>query len=204
MFRKLTDYIEKLDVGSIPKERREVLSPFIDYLQEKIESGKVISLNFICTHNSRRSHLSQIWAQALAAHFQLNQITCYSGGTAATAVYPMVIKVLEKGGFETVQLSNDNNPVFAVKYKADSHPIIAFSKTYDHAFNPSIGFAALMTCSDADENCPFIPGTEKRIALNYEDPKAFDDSPLQKSKYEERSRQIATELFYVFSKIKRL
>ncbi len=203
MFHKLTNYIKKLDLESISSERKEVLSPFIEYLQEKINSGGNISLNFICTHNSRRSHLSQIWAQALAAQFQLNQVTCYSGGTAATAIYPMVIQVLEEAGFETVQLSNEDNAVFAIKYKTDRHPIIAFSKTYDHAFNPSIGFAALMTCSDADENCPFIPGTEKRIALNYEDPKTFDGSPLQKSKYEERSSQIATELLYVFSKIKK-
>lgn len=202
MFQKLIDYIGKLDLESISPERKEVLNPVIEYLQEKINSGGNVSLNFICTHNSRRSHFSQIWAQALATHFQFNQITCYSGGTAATAIYPMVLKVLEEAGFETVQLSNEVNPVSAIKYNADSHPIIAFSKTYDHPFNPSIGFAALMTCSDADENCPFIPGTEKRIALNYGDPKAFDDSPLQKSKYEERSCQIATELHYVFSKVK--
>lgn len=203
MFQKLTKYIEKLNLESIPVNRKEVLNPFIEYLQEKINSGGNISLNFICTHNSRRSHLSQIWAQALAEYFQFNQVTCYSGGTAATAVYPMIIKVLEEAGFETVQLSKEDNPIFAIKHSFEWHPIIAFSKTYDHTFNPSIGFAALMTCSDADENCPFIPGTEKRIPLNYEDPKAFDDSPLQKSKYEERSRQIATELCYVFSKIKK-
>ena len=115
----------------------------------------------------------------------------------------MIIQVLEEAGFETIPLSKSENAIIAVNYSPESHPIIAFSKTYDHPFNPTIGFAALMTCSDADENCPFIPGTEKRIALNYEDPKAFDNSPLQKSKYEERSRQIATELFYVFSKIKK-
>jgi arsenate reductase len=138
----------------------------------------------------------------MAANFQLNQITCYSGGTATTAIYPMVIEVLLKTGFQPIQLSNEDNPVFAIKYDNNAHPIIAFSKTYDHPFNPSIGFASVMTCSDADNNCPFIPGTEKRISLNYEDPKAFDNSPLQSSKYEERSRQIATEMFYVFSKIK--
>lgn len=201
MFQKLTDYIEKLDIHSIPDERKEVLQPFIDYLQEKIKSEKNISLNFICTHNSRRSHLSQIWAQVMAEYYGLNQINCYSGGTAATAIYPMIIKVLEEAGFESVQLSTEENPVIAIKYSSESHPVIAFSKTYDHPFNPSIGFSALMTCSDADENCPFIPGTEKRIALNYDDPKAFDDSPLKHQKYEERSKQIATEMFYVFSKI---
>ncbi|MGJ3234116.1 protein-tyrosine-phosphatase [Marivirga sp.] len=203
MFQKLTDYIEKIDVESIPAERKEVLNPFIEYLQEKINLGSNISLNFICTHNSRRSHLSQIWAQAMADYFQLNQIQCYSGGTAATAVYPMVLKVLQEAGFESIHLSNENNPIIAVKYSSESHPIIAFSKTYDHPFNPSNGFAAIMTCSDADENCPFIPGTEKRIALNYEDPKVFDNSPKKEQKYEERSTQIATEMLYVFSNLKK-
>ena len=203
MFQKLNEYIKTLDVESIPNERQEVLIPFISYLLAKLNSGEKISLNFICTHNSRRSHLSQIWGQTMAEYFQLNQIHCYSGGTAATAVYPMIIEVLEGAGFKSIKLSEGKNPVIGLKYSDDTQPIIAFSKTYDHPFNPSIGFVALMTCSDADENCPFIPGTEKRIALNYEDPKAFDDSPQKKQKYEERSRQIATEMFYVFSKIKK-
>jgi len=202
MFPKITDYIEGLDVEDIPIERRKILQVFIDYLQEKTISGKCILLNFICTHNSRRSHLSQIWAQVMAEYFQINQVTCYSGGTAATAIYPMIVQVLEGVGFESIQLSKEENPIIAIKYSTDHQPIIAFSKTYDHPFNPSVDFAALMTCSDADENCPFIPGTEKRIALNYEDPKAFDGSPIKQQKYEERSRQIATEMFYVFSKIK--
>jgi arsenate reductase len=203
MFQKLTDYIERIEVESIPAERKEVLNPFIEYLQKKINLGSNISLNFICTHNSRRSHLSQIWAQAMADYSRLNQVQCYSGGTVATTVYPMIVQVLEGAGFESVQLSHEDNPVSAVKYSSESHPIIAFSKTYDHPFNPSNGFAAIMTCSDADENCPFIPGTEKRIALNYEDPKAFDDSPNKEQKYEERSRQIATEMLYVFSNLKK-
>lgn len=202
MYQKLSTYIETLDIESIPEERKKVLLPFIEYLHEKVNSEKAISLNFICTHNSRRSHLAQIWAQTMTDFFQMKQVTCYSGGTAATAIYPMIIEVLEEAGFETVPLSEKENPVIAIKYSADHHPVIAFSKTYDHPFNPSEAFAALMTCSDADENCPFIPGTEKRIALNYEDPKAFDDSPQKQQKYEERSQQIATEMFYVFSQIK--
>ncbi len=203
MFPKITFYIQKLDIQSIPEERKNILLPLIEYLQEKVNTEKDISLNFICTHNSRRSHLSQVWAQAMAAYFKLSDITCYSGGTAATAIYPMIVQVLEKAGFESVPLSKEDNPVFAIKYSTDNHPVVAFSKTYDHPFNPNEAFAALMTCSDADENCPFIPGTEKRIPLNYEDPKAFDDSPLKQEKYEERSLQIATEMFYVFSQIKK-
>ena len=59
-----------------------------------------------------------------------------------------------------------------------------------------------MTCSHADENCPLIPGAEKKISLMYEDPKLFDRTILEKEKYRERSLQIATEMKYVFSKIK--
>lgn len=59
-----------------------------------------------------------------------------------------------------------------------------------------------MTCSEADGGCPFIAGAERRIALTYEDPKAFDNTPQQAEKYWERSVQIATELYYVFAQIK--
>jgi len=204
MFDRLNQYIKALDFESISNERREVLAPFIDYLQDKVNAGGHILLNFICTHNSRRSHLAQIWAQAMAGYFHLNQVQCYSGGTSATAIYPLIIQTLENVGFQATKLSENENPVYAFKHNANAHPVIAFSKTYGHPFNPAIGFAAVMTCSDADENCPFIPGTEKRISLNYKDPKAFDHTPSQHSKYEERSRQIATEMFYVFSKIKNL
>ena len=60
---------------------------------------------------------------------------------------------------------------------------------------------AILTCVEADGACPFIAGAAQRIALPFEDPKAFDNTPQQSEKYEERSLQIATELLYVFSKI---
>lgn len=201
MFQKLKDYINSLEVESIPFERKQVLAPFIDYLHEQVNTSQSISLIFICTHNSRRSHFSQIWAQAMSEYFGFHQITCYSGGTAATTVYPMTIQVLEAAGFHITKLSEEMNPIIALKYSDRKHPVIFFSKTYNHVFNPSIKFTALMTCSDADEKCPFIPGAEKRLVLNYEDPKKFDNSPEEEKKYEERSQQIATEMYYVFSKI---
>ena len=58
-----------------------------------------------------------------------------------------------------------------------------------------------MTCSQADGGCPFIAGAEKRIPITFEDPKNSDNTPEQAQVYAERSLQIATEMFYVFSKI---
>lgn len=201
LFAELKNYVSSLNFADISAERKEILQPLIDYLQFKVQQKLPIQLNFICTHNSRRSHLSQIWAQTAAAYFELNQVYCYSGGTEETALFPMIAKTLQKTGFDIQQLSFENNPVYAIKYAPNAAPIIGFSKKHDHHFNPENEFAALMTCSQADEGCPFIAGAEKRIPLNYDDPKAFDNSPMQEEKYAERSKQIATELFFVFSQI---
>ena len=58
-----------------------------------------------------------------------------------------------------------------------------------------------MTCDSANEACPIVFGASIRIPIMFLDPKAFDNTPQQAEKYQERSLQIATELKYVFSKI---
>lgn len=202
LFEKVEKNIAVLRLDSITEERKKVLQSLVGYIQEKITSGQPVRLNFICTHNSRRSHLSQVWAQALATHYNIPNVICYSGGTEATALFPAAVQTLEEQGFMIVKLSNEKNPVYSIKFGPNSPPVVGFSKTYDHAFNPVSGFAAIMTCSQADAGCPFIAGAEKRIPITYEDPKEFDGTALQKQKYRERSTQIATELKYVFSEIK--
>jgi len=202
MNTKLKATITSFQGNSISRERQEIIKPLIDYIQHKVNNNQYIRLNFICTHNSRRSHLSQIWAQAMAYHFGVKNITCYSGGTEATAVFPVVIDTLINHGFESHQLAQSDNPIYSIKYAINEPAIIGFSKTYDDTFNPEFEFAAILTCSQADVGCPFIAGAEQRIPITYEDPKAFDSSPLQKEKYLERSLQIASELFYVFSQIR--
>jgi len=199
---KIKQEIKGLDLKTIPDGRLSVLQTIIDYIQDKKDNREPINLNFVCTHNSRRSHLSQIWAQTMAAHYGIKNVFCYSGGTEATALFPKVVATLLDSGFEIFRMSQENNPIYAIKYDLDAHPILGFSKTYDHDFNPRSNFAAIMTCSHADENCPFIPGAQKRIPFTFEDPKRFDGTPQQTEKYRERSLQIATELAYVFSKIK--
>jgi arsenate reductase (thioredoxin) len=202
MYQNIKEVIGSLKTEDITTERKSILQPLIDFIQQKKNKKEDIRLNFICTHNSRRSHLSQIWAQTLAHHFIIKNVFCYSGGTEATAMFPMVGETLSNIGFEIGTLSEGKNPVYAVKFSENEHPVICFSKTYDDAFNPTSEFAAIMTCSNADVGCPFIAGAEKRIPITFEDPKAFDNTPLQKEKYHERSLQIATELCYMFSQIK--
>lgn len=200
---EIQSLVRSFDFETISKDRKDILQPLIDFIQLKFEQQREIRLNLICTHNSRRSHLSQVWAQTAAYYYGIQNVFCYSGGTEATALFPKVAETLEKSGFKIKKLSEGNNPVYAIKFSENEVPIIVFSKTYDDDFNPANEFAAIMTCSHADVGCPFIAGAEKRIPVTYDDPKAFDNTAQQSEKYQERSQHIATEMFYVFSQIKK-
>ena len=201
MNAQIENVIQNLNTDTLSSERKAVLQPLIDFISEKKSENKPIRINFICTHNSRRSHLGQIWAQTMANYFTIDNVTTYSGGTETTAMFPKVGETLVNQGFKLQKLSETENPVYTIQFDDNSHPVIAFSKKYSDDFNPSSEFAAIMTCSHADGNCPFIAGAEKRIPITYEDPKLFDNTDQQDEKYAERSLQIATEMKYVFSNI---
>ncbi len=202
LFPTLEQTISTFTSDTVTTDRKQILQPLVHYIQQKVNAKETVRLNFICTHNSRRSHLSQVWAQTFVDYFNLPYIECYSGGTEATALYPMVAETLQKQGFWVEKLSHENNPIYVIKSGENNRPIIGFSKKYDDPFNPKSQFAAIMTCSHANENCPLVVGAEVRVPITFEDPKAFDNTPLQAEKYAERSLEIANDLFYIFSNIK--
>lgn len=203
MYPTLLETIELINNKEIGMERKDILTPLVDFIQKKVDEKKEIRINFICTHNSRRSHLAQIWAQTAAAYFDVPDVICYSGGTEETALFPKVAEILTTQGFSVTKISDSENPVYAVKYYENNHPVIGFSKKYDHPFNPVQEFAAVMTCSQADGGCPFIAGAEKRIPITFEDPKISDGTPEQARIYNERSLEIGAEMLYIFSQIKK-
>lgn len=199
----ISNYIQNIESNfdSISNERKGELTLVANYIDSIANNGDTINLNFICTHNSRRSHMSQIWAQIAAYQYNINNVFCYSGGTEATAFNPRSVKALRKAGIEIMQTDSTDNPVYDVKYANDSEVLKGFSKKYDDEFNPKENFIAVMTCSHADQNCPIVYGATKRFAIPYEDPKIADNTANEEAKYDERCKQIATEMFYLFSKI---
>lgn len=202
MNAKLVNTISEILKLASNQGRKSTLQPLVDYIQYKVTAGSVININFICTHNSRRSHLSQVWAQIAAAHYQIPNVICYSGGTEETALFPKIAETLENAGIAVNIISNTSNPIYAFKYDKNVLPIIGFSKKYDSSFNPESNFVAVMTCSQAEGGCPFIAGAEKRITITFEDPKISDNTAQQDEVYQHRSLEIASEMFYVFSQIK--
>jgi arsenate reductase len=203
MNQKIKNYTDELtqEFDSIPVVRKKMLEKISAYITAKISENKEINLMYVCTHNSRRSHFGQIWANVAAIYFNISNVNTFSGGTEATAFNINAINSLKRIGFEIKQLDENENPNYHVFFSDKIKPSICFSKVYDHPSNPEKEFAAIMTCDEAEENCPFIPGVELRIATTYKDPKAFDNTPLQDSSYEERCRQIAIETFYIFYKV---
>ncbi|MCE3008649.1 MAG: protein-tyrosine-phosphatase [Bacteroidetes bacterium] len=166
-----------------------------------------LRLVFICTHNSRRSQLAQIWAQLAAWHYlgPNAPVETYSGGTEATAFNERAVAALERTGLHVFYISaipfRDNpNPAYywSASPKLPGHP--AHSKVYsDTIWNPQQDFVAVMVCSDADEACPYVPGASLRVALPYADPKASDGTPQEAATYDERCAQIAREMLFLFS-----
>lgn len=201
IFPEIQSFVERLEFSKIPRERSQLLRQIADYLLEKKQKGEEIHLNFICTHNSRRSQFSQVWAQTAAAYFRLENMQFHSGGTEVTAFHPNAVQALKDSGFRVDRNDSLENPVYEVSYSRQADSIQCFSKSYHEALPNSESFVAILTCSDAEANCPFIPEAEARFLIAYNDPGEADGTSRQRQIYMERNKQIASEMFYLLSKI---
>jgi arsenate reductase len=191
------------EFDQISDERKAQLEELSDFISGKIKNNEEINLTFICTHNSRRSHMAQLWAWAAAEYYGIEKVNSFSGGTEATAFNPRAVKAVKKAGFKIEKADEEDNPRYATRYHDDVKPVTSFSKKFSDESNPQENFAAVMVCSDADEACPIVNGADSRIAIPYEDPKAFDGTDKEEFAYDERCAQISREMLYVFSKVEK-
>lgn len=200
IYSEIRSFIDDLDVSNLTVARKVKLDALSAYIKKSSGTDSPIKLNFICTHNSRRSHLCQVWAKTMAAYCGI-KVQSYSGGTEATAIFLAIIKTLQNTGFVIDKVSEGSNPTYKLNFTDENHPMTLFSKRYNDRYNPNEEYAAVMTCTDADTNCPVIPNAT-RVSLPYVDPKVSDGKPSELETYATRSRQIATEMKYVFLQVK--
>lgn len=205
MLPDLKSYISSrlTEFDQISSERKLSLDRLAEYVNKCLDERKPCKLVFVCTHNSRRSHLSQAWAQVAAAHFGIPGVECFSGGTEATAFNPRTVAAMRRAGF-AIEVAKDDtakaNPKHLVKFSNEHKPVVYFSKRTGESPNPLEAFAAIMTCSEADKACPTVPGCSFRLALPYDDPKVSDGTAEESTIYDLRCRQIARELLYAMSR----
>jgi protein-tyrosine-phosphatase len=201
----LQHYINSVikEFDKISEVRKEHLLQLANYFQEKYKAGKTPKAIVICTHNSRRSHLGQVWLAVAADYYSLPKLETYSGGTEATAFNPRAVSALKRTGLQiTVENTEVENPIYELRWNDNMQPYQAFSKKYDSEPNPTEDFAAIMVCTDADEKCPLVFGADFRISLPFDDPKAYDNTVWETAKYDKRCRQIAAEMFFCLSQVK--
>ncbi len=203
MFPEIEQYIESLqeDQVEITSDRQQLLDGLKQFIQQSITADEQVRLIFICTHNSRRSHMAQVWAQTLASFYDIPYVQTYSGGTEATAFNPHAIAALKDCGFTIIMQVESENPVYEVCFSNEDPSLIAFSKVYSSEENPQKDFAAIMVCDEADEACPVVFGATKRFSISYTDPKAYDGTSEQEEQYANTCRIIASEMNYIFSRI---
>lgn len=204
LFPEIDDYIKQLPkTHPVPARRQVILKGIAEFIHRKHHKDEVAELVFICTHNSRRSHLAQVWASVALYYHGIENTLCFSGGTEATAFHPNAIEALERAGCE-IDKPGGKNPVYLVRFASGHKGIQAFSKKYNDKYNPDKGFCAVMTCSEADDACPVVLGMEKRVALTYSDPKIADGQPNEGQVYDDRCAQIAMEMFYMAAQVSAL
>jgi len=186
------------EFDNIPAQRQSQLRKLASYIRDKVKIDQPARVTFICTHNSRRSQICQVWAATAAAYYGIPRVEPYSGGTEVTAFNSRAAAALRRAGFAIEDSGRGQNPHYRVRFHDSGTGLECFSKVYHDQSNPKTDFCAVMTCSQADKQCPIVQGASKRISLPFDDPKAFDGKPQETSKYDERCEQIARELLFVF------
>lgn len=203
MYPELKKFIREAVKSQKPDESRmKEIRTAAEQISRYINQKPLPSLIFVCTHNSRRSQFSQIWAEVMQHYHGLEEeFYVQSAGTETTACNPRTVASLERAGFEIASRDIAENPVYHCRYDENAEPVRLWSKTLDDEVvkRPLI---AVMTCSHADANCPLVPGALERVKLMYEDPKLSDDTSAEEQTYDERSMQIAAELHELFRLLK--
>lgn len=199
---KLIDYCTRLteQFDQIDEQRRAELNEVSNFIRGKRKDGLPVNINVICTHNSRRSQIGQIWLEISAIWYNISMLSSYSGGTEATAFNHRSVAALQRAGIPIVQITSGNNPRYKVELTKASNRLL-FSKKYNDQSNPQENFIAIMVCDSASEACPVVLGAEKRFAILYKDPKSSDDTSEEKKAYDAAVELIGTEIFYMLSQI---
>jgi len=204
MYQSISAYCLELEqkFDQIPPSKKERLLLFSNHLRDEIQQGKTPAITVICTHNSRRSHLAQLWLAIAADYYQTSKIKTFSGGTEISAFNPRMITALQTIGLKiTSKDSTITNPIYEVFWKDKMPPYLAFSKRYMDAPNPQKDFVALIVCSHASIHCPIITESNFKFVLPYQDPKAFDDTDLEISEYAKTCALIGLEMLFVLKQL---
>ncbi len=200
----LQNYVHDLypDYRSISEERRRIIEELASYIRGNIQTGVKTELLFVGTNNSTRSQFSYVWARTAAYYYGVNNLSFFSGGISPSEIDTQTIMALEDAGFIAYKINQTGETTYEIKYSYNLNPITIRSKTYNTFGQPTINFASIVVCANADINLPVIKGTNFRTSLHYFDPKAYQGTNEVMDQYKEKCREAALEMFYLFYLLK--
>jgi len=202
----LKDYVKDFhkEFRNISEERRYRLNEIASYVRQQKKQNQIAQLLFITTNQSTIGQMAQIWAETAAFYYGLNNVTTFSGGLHPDTISEKMIFALERAGYIVYTTELSGGVVYKVKYSYNLKPIIVFPKKINHKKNPDGQFMAIIIEPNANANLTEVKGAQKRLSIYYDDPQGYEGVPEEEKIYNERSRQIALEMFYVFSQLKHL
>lgn len=185
----------------IDENRKSLLEKCAASIAKQITEKSKSEIIVICTHNSRRSQLAELWISLGAIHFNLPSISSFSGGSESTAFNHRMVNALIDIGLEFGIQKAGENPEYTISLDPESQAKLCFSKIYSDDFNPQQDFIAILVCHSADEACPTIFGADERYFIPYVDPKRADDTAEEKTAYADKVLEIGREMLYMISKV---
>lgn len=202
---KLAEHMARIasQTGQVKPDHKEASEKLGEWIAGHYKAGQPLHVTIICTGNSRRSMLGSVMGNASAAFQGMPEVRFHSGGTTPSAFNKRTIASLKRVGV-VIEPTGENgskgpaggdNPKYLVRWgnsDQTSHlQMVEFSKHYRDQVNPQTGFAAVLVCTEADGACPTVAGASARIPAPFEDPKKFDDTSDEASRYDERRDDIA-------------
>jgi arsenate reductase (thioredoxin) len=99
---------------------------------------------FLCTHNSARSQMAEGFLRAMAG----DRFEAGSAGTEKTSVNPLAVRAMAELGIDL-----------------GGHTSKLYADVASEAWNYLI-----TVCDDANERCPWVPGSVQRLHWSFPDP----------------------------------
>ena len=202
---KLAEHMQRIasQTDQVKPDDKAASEKLGEWIAGHYKAGQPLHVTVICTGNSRRSMLGSVMGNASAAFQGMPEVRFHSGGTTPSAFNKRTIASLKRvgvvieptGEMAVMGPAGGDNPKYLVRWgisdSANQLQMVEFSKHYRDEANPQSGYAAVLVCTEADGACPTVAGASARIPAPFEDPKKFDDTPEEESRYDERRDDIA-------------
>lgn len=189
-------------VNLITAKRKEELKHLAELIVSEYDDYGEVDIIVICTENSLRSQLVQLWVKSISENYNLDFLNAFSGGTKVTSFNSNMVNALSDYGFSIEKLNDIENPGYLISQSEDDKSTdVMFSKLYDDEFNPEYDFIALIVCDVAAENCPVVEDSSHRLVLPYENVKQFDNTEEQLDKYKEKIEEIGREMMFMIMNV---